>query len=47
MKDQRVYAEVPISNLTPEQRRKIIKLKWVLRPKGNGVRARIVAKGYT
>ena len=47
MKEQGVYTEVHISQLTPEQRKKIIKSRWVLRQKGNTVRARIVAKGYT
>ena len=47
MKEQGVYTEVHISQLSPEQRKKIIKSRWVLRQKGNTVRARIVAKGYT
>jgi len=47
MKEQGVYTEVHSSQLGPEQRKKIIKSRWVLRQKGNTVRARIVAKGYT
>ena len=47
MKEQGVYTEVHISHLTPEQRKKIIKSRWVLRQKGSTVRARIVAKEYT
>jgi hypothetical protein len=47
MKAQQVYTEVPFSNLTKAQQSKVIKLRWVLRQKGNSVRARIVAKGYT
>ena len=47
MKEQQVYIEVNIDSLTPSQRSNIIKSRWVLRDKGNNVRARIVAKGYT
>ena len=47
MKQQQVYMEVDISTLTPEQRKNIIQSRWVLRDKGNKVRARIVAKGFT
>ena len=47
MKEQGVYTEVHSSQLSPEQRKKIIKSRWILRQKGNTVRARIVAKGYT
>ena len=47
MKKQQVYIEVNIDTLTPEQRSNIIQSRWVLRDKGNNVRARIVAKGYT
>ena len=47
MKEQGVYTEVHSSQLSPEQRKKIIKSRWVLRQKGSTVRARIVAKGYT
>ena len=47
MKKQQVYVEVDIDTLTPEQRKNIIQSRWVLRDKGNNVRARIVAKGYT
>ena len=47
MKTQQVYTEVPFSNRNREQRSKVIKSRWVLRQKGNTVRARIVAKGYT
>ena len=44
MKEQQVYIEVNIDSLTPSQRSNIIKSRWVLRDKGNNVRARIVAK---
>ena len=47
MKAQQVYTEVSYNTLTAEQRNKIIKSRWVLRQKGDIVRARIVAKGYT
>ena len=47
MKAQQVHTEVSYNTLTQEQRDKIIKSRWVLRQKGNTVRARIVAKGYT
>jgi hypothetical protein len=47
MKEQGVYTEVHSSQLSPEQHKKIIKSRWVLRQKGSTVRARIVAKGYT
>ena len=47
MKKQGVYSEVNINNLTPEQQESIIESRWVLRDKGDKVRARIVAKGYT
>ena len=47
MKQQQVYMEVDINTLTPEQRKNIIQSRWVLRDKGNKVRARIVAKGFT
>ena len=47
MKQQQVYMEVDIDTLTPEQRKNIIQSRWVLRDKGNKVRARIVAKGFT
>ena len=47
MKAQQVYTEVSYNTLTSEQRNKIIKSRWVLRQKGDIVRARIVAKGYT
>ena len=33
--------------MTPEQHANIIESRWVLKPKHNEVRARIVAKGYT
>ena len=46
MKAQQVYTEVSFSNLTKAQQSKVIKSRWVLRQKGNSVRARIVAKGY-
>ena len=44
---QKVYTETSFNNLTREQKSKVIKSRWVLRQKGNTVRARIVAKGYT
>ena len=47
MKAQQVYTEVSYNTLTSEQHNKIIKSRWVLRQKGDIVRARIVAKGYT
>ena len=47
MKPEQVYMEVDINTLTPEQRKNIIQSRWVLRDKGNKVRARIVAKGFT
>ena len=47
MKKQGVYTEVNINDLTPEQQATIIESRWVLRDKGDKVRARIVAKGYT
>ena len=47
MKAQQVYTEVSYNTLTPEQQTNIIQSRWVLRDKGNTVRARIVAKGYT
>ena len=47
MKQQQVYMEVDINTLTPEQRKNIIQSRWVLRDKGNKVRPRIVAKGFT
>ena len=47
MKQQHVYMEVGINTLTPEQRKNIIQSRLVLRDKGNKVRARIVAKGFT
>ena len=45
MKTQQVYIEVHLDTLTPQQRQQIIQSRWVLREKGNTVRARIVAKG--
>ena len=47
MKAQQVYTEVSFSNLIKAQQSKVIKSRWVLRQKGNSVRARIVPKGYT
>ena len=47
MKKQQVYMEVGINTLTPEQRKHNIQSRWVLRDKGDNVRARIVPKGYT
>ena len=46
-KKQGVYSEVNIKDLTPEQQATIIESRWVLRDKGDKVRARLVAKGYT
>ena len=39
--------EVHLDTLTPQQRQNIKQSRWVLREKGNTVRARIVAKGFT
>ena len=47
MKQQQVYMEVDINTLTPEQRKNIIQSRWIPRDKGNKVRARIAAKGFT
>ena len=47
MKQQHIYMEIDINTLTPEQSKNIIQSRWVLRDKGNKVRARIVAKGFT
>ena len=47
MKKQGVSTEVNINGLTQEQQATIIESRWVLRDKGDKVRARIVAKGYT
>ncbi len=47
MKQQKVYTEVHIDTLTPQQRQNIIQSRWVLHSKGTEVRARIVAKGFT
>ena len=47
MKKEGVYSEVNIKDLTPEQPATIIESRRVLRDKGDKVRARIVAKGYT
>ena len=42
-----MYTEVDSNTLTEEQRSNIVESRWVLRPKQQEVRARIVAKGYT
>ena len=52
MKAQKVYEEIDITQLTPQQQQElgldnIIESRWVYRSKGDEVRARIVAKGYT
>ena len=47
MKAQQVYTEVSFSSLTKAQQSRVIKSRWVLRQKGNSVRTRIMAKGYT
>ena len=47
MKQQQVYMEVDINTLTPEHSKNIIQSRSVLRDKGNKVRARIDAKGFT
>ena len=47
MKAEQVYKETPFINLTKIQQSKVIKSRLVLRQKGNSVRARTVAKGYT
>ena len=47
MKDFKVYQEVFVKQLTDEQFKKLIKTRWVLRWKGDEIRARLVAKGYS
>ena len=52
MRAQKVYEETDVTKLTPQQRQEldldnIIESRWVYRSKGDEVRARIVAKGYT
>ena len=47
MKNNRSCVEVNKEQLTPEQQKNIIHSRWVLREKGNNLRARIVAKRYT
>ena len=47
MKEQSVFTEIDGNTMTPEQQANIIESRWVLKPKHNEVRARIVAKGYT
>ena len=52
MKTQGVYEEIDVTKLTPQQIQEldldnIIESRWVYRSKGDEVRARIVAKGYT
>ena len=52
MKTQGVYEEIDVTKPTPQQIQEldldnIIESRWVYRSKGDEVRARIVAKGYT
>ena len=47
MKQQGVYTERNIDELTPEEQQTIISSRWVHREKGDDVRSRIVAKGFT
>ena len=47
MKKQGVFKEVDINDVPQQHRNNIIDSRWVLRQKGNEVRARIVAKGFT
>ena len=52
MRAQKVYEVTDVTKLTPQQRQElnldnIIDSRWVYRSKGDEVRARIVAKGYT
>ena len=47
MKEQGVYTETDGNTLTTEQWSNIVESIWVLRPKQQEVRARMVAKGYT
>ena len=47
MKQQGVHTERNIDELTPEEQQTIISSRWVHREKGDDVRSRIVAKGFT
>ena len=47
MKRQGVFKGVGINDVPQQHRNNIIDSRWVLRQKGNEVRARIVAKGFT
>ena len=47
MKQQGVYTERNIDDLTPEEQQTIISSRWVHREKGDNVRSCIVAKGFT
>ena len=47
MKQQQVFTERHMDELTPEEQQTIIQSKWVHREKGDDVRCRIVAKGFT
>ena len=47
MTEQSVFTEIDGNTMTPEQQANIMESRWVLKPKHNEVRARIVAKGYT
>ena len=42
-----VYTELKASDLSWEAKNSAIRTRWVLRWKGNKVRARLVAKGYS
>ena len=47
MKAFDVYYELLASNLTPDQLQRVIKSRWVLRWKGDEIRATLVAKTYS
>ena len=47
MKEQGVYTEMDGNTLSTEQWSNIVESRWLLRPKQQEVRARMVAKGYT
>ena len=47
MKNFDVYVELLADSLTPEQLKKVIKSRWVFRWKGDEIRARLCAKGYS
>ena len=47
MREFEVYSEVPRKDLDPAVASKAITTRWVLRWKGDEVRARLVARGFT